>query len=93
MAPAAGLDEAESEELGLVLWTLLMSGAWRSSSWSMTCRCRRTCDTVAVDHGNFVTRGAPQEVRHHPKVIESYLGEDSPEDGTRTSASIESGQS
>jgi hypothetical protein len=54
-----------------------------------------TCDVVvAIDHGCFVTSGTPEEVRHHPKVIESYLGEvvteDSPDDGhghgTRDSA-------
>ena len=29
---------------------------------------------VALDRGSVVTHGLPQEVLHHPTVVESYLG-------------------
>jgi sulfate-transporting ATPase len=100
--PAAGLDEDESEELGRLIrgladeWGYAILLVEHDVPLLMS-----TCDTVvAVDHGSFVTSGPPQEVRHHPKVIESYLGEESP-DGSESAGTptpelgvepIESGQ-
>jgi ABC-type branched-subunit amino acid transport system ATPase component/ABC-type branched-subunit amino acid transport system permease subunit len=79
--PAAGLDDDESEELGRLVrglaedWGLAILLVEHDVPLLMS-----TCDTVvAIDHGSYVTSGAPQDVRHHPKVIESYLGEASPE--------------
>ena len=79
--PAAGLDDDESEELGRLVrvlaedWGLAILLVEHDVPLLMS-----TCDTVvAIDHGSYVTSGAPQEVRHHPKVIESYLGEADPE--------------
>jgi sulfate-transporting ATPase len=79
--PAAGLDEDESAELGRLIrglaeqWGLAVLLVEHDVPLLMS-----TCDTVvAIDHGSYVTSGAPQDVRHHPKVIESYLGEAGPE--------------
>jgi ABC-type branched-subunit amino acid transport system ATPase component len=90
--PAAGLDEAETAELGRLIRTL-------ADEWGLAILLvehdvpllMSTCDTlVAVDHGRFVTSGAPEEVRHHPDVVASYLGADVEHP---TSAAIKSGQS
>ncbi len=101
--PAAGLDEDESEELGRLIrglaeeWGLAILLVEHDVPLLMS-----TCDTVvAIDHGSYVTSGAPQEVRHHPKVIESYLGEADPDVGEHETAPVpphgaepvESGQS
>jgi len=74
--PAAGLDDTESEELGRLIrgladeWGLAILLVEHDVPLLM-----RTCDTVvAIDHGALVTSGSPQDVRNHPKVIESYLG-------------------
>ena len=33
------------------------------------------CDRITVlDFGKLLTEGTPDEVRHHPGVIEAYLG-------------------
>ena len=74
--PAAGLDEEETAELGRLIRTL-------ADEWGLAILLvehdvpllMSTCDTlVAIDHGRFVTSGAPEEVRHHPDVVASYLG-------------------
>lgn len=74
--PAAGLDDSESEELGRLIrgladgWGLAILLVEHDVPLLM-----RTCDAVvAIDHGALVTTGSPQDVRNHPKVIESYLG-------------------
>jgi sulfate-transporting ATPase len=101
--PAAGLDEAESQELGLLIrgladeWGLAILLVEHDVPLLMS-----TCDTVvAMDHGAYVTSGPPQEVRHHPKVVQSYMGEEPAEDtepagvpgSGRGTDPVESGQS
>jgi ABC-type branched-subunit amino acid transport system ATPase component/ABC-type branched-subunit amino acid transport system permease subunit len=74
--PAAGLDEEETAELGRLIRTL-------ADEWGLAVLLvehdvpllMSTCDSlVAIDYGRFVASGAPEEVRHHPQVIASYLG-------------------
>ncbi len=74
--PAAGLDEDETAELGRLIriladeWGLAILLVEHDVPLLMS-----TCDTlVAIDHGRFVTSGAPEDVRHHPEVVASYLG-------------------
>jgi ABC-type branched-subunit amino acid transport system ATPase component len=74
--PAAGLDEEETRELGLLIRSL-------ADEWGLSILLvehdvpllMSVCDSlVAIDHGRYVTSGTPQDVRHHPEVIASYLG-------------------
>jgi ABC-type branched-subunit amino acid transport system permease subunit/ABC-type branched-subunit amino acid transport system ATPase component len=89
--PAAGLDEDETRELGVLIRSL-------ANDWGLGILLvehdvpllMSVCDTlVAIDHGQFVTTGAPQEVRHHPQVVASYLGTETEE---LVNAPIESAQ-
>jgi sulfate-transporting ATPase len=74
--PAAGLDEGETAELGRLIRTL-------ADDWGLAVLLvehdvpllMSTCDSlVAIDYGRFVASGAPEQVRHHPQVVASYLG-------------------
>jgi sulfate-transporting ATPase len=94
--PAAGLDEAETVELGRLIraladeWGLAVLLVEHDVPLLMS-----TCDTlVAIDHGRFVASGAPEEVRHHPQVVASYLGTEVGDAGSGpVSQPIGSGQS
>jgi ABC-type branched-subunit amino acid transport system ATPase component/branched-subunit amino acid ABC-type transport system permease component len=77
--PAAGLDEEETQELGQLIRRL-------ASEWGLAILLvehdvpllMSTCDKlVAIDFGHVIATGPPEEVRHHPQVIESYLGVES----------------
>jgi ABC-type branched-subunit amino acid transport system ATPase component len=79
--PAAGLDDAEREELSTLLRRL-------SHDWGMgillvehdTDLVMRTCDRITVlNFGEQIATGTPAEVRNDPAVIASYLGEVSEE--------------
>jgi sulfate-transporting ATPase len=94
--PAAGLDEAETVELGRLIraladeWGLAVLLVEHDVPLLMS-----TCDTlVAIDHGRFVASGAPEQVRHHPQVVASYLGTEVGDGGSGpVSQPIGSGQS
>lgn len=90
--PAAGLDEEETAELGRLIRTL-------ADEWGLAILLvehdvpllMSTCDTlVAIDHGRFVTSGAPEEVRHHPEVVASYLGAEVEHPTSETIKSVKS---
>ncbi len=74
--PAAGLDEASTRELAHLIRRL-------SSEWGIGVllvehdvqMVMDTCDrVVAIDFGNAIVSGVPEEVRNHPGVISAYLG-------------------
>jgi sulfate-transporting ATPase len=74
--PAAGLDEHETQELGVLIRAL-------ADEWGFGVLLvehdvpllMATCDRlVAIDYGRPVASGTPEEIRVHPEVIASYLG-------------------
>lgn len=80
--PAAGLDDGERRELSSLLRQL-------ARDWGMGILLiehdmdlvMRTCDRITVlNFGKQIATGTPQEVRAHPAVIASYLGEAVDED-------------
>ena len=74
--PAAGLDEASTQELSALIrelardWGLAVLLVEHDVSMVM-----RTCDRVAaLEFGREIVTGTPDEVRRHARVIEAYLG-------------------
>jgi sulfate-transporting ATPase len=80
--PAAGLDDDETAELGRLIRRL-------ADDWGLAVLLIEhdvglvlsTCDrVVALDFGLTIAVGTPDEIRHHPAVVEAYLGDT--QDGT-----------
>jgi sulfate-transporting ATPase len=74
--PAAGLDQAESEDLGRLVRRL-------ADDWGMAVLLVEhdvslvlsVCDQVVVlDHGEHLAVGPPDEIRQTPAVVAAYLG-------------------
>lgn len=73
--PAAGLDPAETEQLGVLLRRLPGLGATVLVVDHDMALILGTCDHVHVlDFGRLVAGGAPAEIRTDPVVIAAYLG-------------------
>ena len=75
--PAAGLDEVESRELGLLLRR--MAAEWKLAILLVEHDVELVmgvCDEVAVlEFGRKIAHGTPDEVRRDPAVVAAYLGE------------------
>src|SRR5262249_3180507 len=79
--PAAGLDEHSTRELGLLIRRL-------AHDWGMAVLLigqdvplvLSTCDrVVALNFGEVVAEGAPEEIKTNAAVVEAYLGSAEPE--------------
>ena len=73
--PAAGLDTAESEQLGRRLREIVEQGTALLLVDHDMGLVLSVCDRVVVlDFGREIARGTTAEVRSNPKVVEAYLG-------------------
>lgn len=76
--PAAGLNESESEALLAMIRAVRSDTDYGCSILIIDHDLRlimRLCDQIHVlNEGRTIAAGPPQEVRHHPTVIEAYLG-------------------
>jgi branched-chain amino acid transport system permease protein len=74
--PAAGLDTAESEELGATLRHLADQGQSMLLIEHDMGLVLGICDRVVVlEFGKVIAEGTPEEVRRNPKVVAAYLGD------------------
>ncbi len=77
--PAAGLNAAETEQLGQFLGTLRAEGRTLLLVEHDMDLIMRVCDQIVVlNFGRKIAEGPPDAVRHDRRVIDAYLGEEEP---------------
>jgi ABC-type branched-subunit amino acid transport system ATPase component len=73
--PAAGLDSAESRQLGLKLRAICDQGTTILLIEHDMSLVFEICDLIEVlDVGQIIASGVPSSIRHHPAVVAAYLG-------------------
>jgi ABC-type branched-subunit amino acid transport system ATPase component/ABC-type branched-subunit amino acid transport system permease subunit len=79
--PAAGLDSAESRELGRHLRAVADAGVAIVLIEHDLSLVMDICDEVTVlDFGRVIAQGPPLQVRHDPLVLSAYVGQSAPAD-------------
>jgi len=73
--PASGLDDVETQQLGVLLQQLKSLGIAVMLVEHDMSLIMKVCDQIHVlDLGNVIASGTPEQIQHNPSVIDAYLG-------------------